>query len=52
MSFLYPPKIFVLFIFAVDLSSVIPTPKTGILAVIMSVKIISTRQNDITWLKN
>jgi len=45
MSFLYPPKVLLLFIFAADSSSVIPTLKTDNLTDRMSVNIFFERQN-------
>jgi len=46
MSFFYPPKVFLLFIFAEDLSSVVPAFKIIILADIVSATFILKRQND------
>jgi len=46
MSFFYPPKVFLLFIFAEDLTSVVPASKISSLADIMSVTFCLRRQND------
>jgi len=46
MSFFYPPKVFLLFIFAEDLSSVVPAFKIISLADNMSATFCLRRQND------
>jgi len=46
MSFFYPPKVFLLFIFAKDLTSVVPAFKIIVLADNMSAAFILRRQND------
>jgi hypothetical protein len=52
MSFLYPPKVFLLIIFAADSSSVIPARKNTVSADNLSAIFIFRRQNGAQWLKN